>query len=170
MLQWFAHLHSITFFLVICAELERVVVSTAVEQACFPRGFNATWYAKRDLCTIISDRGTIGSIVLFVPPNFRGAIQIRVGWGAVEFLPTFANQVRVINGNDQESLLLFNHVGDTFTEADLETETMDICLLSSRAGRIVVGVAGQDHYEPVNVGKSVLKKWRNMWGEVPKEK
>lgn len=88
----------------------------------------------------------------------------------MEFLPVFASKVKVISGSDQESLLLFGHSGDTFTQDDLESDTMDICLLSSRMGRIVVGIYGQDQYEPVNVGKSVLKKWRNMWGEVPKEK
>lgn len=107
----------------------------------------------------------LGSIVLFVAPNFQGALQVRAGWGAVEFLPNFASKVRVINGNDQESLLLFGHSSDTFTQTDLESDAMDVCLLSSRAARIVVGVSGQDHYEPVNVGKSVLKKWKSMWGD-----
>ena len=113
---------------------------------------------------ILIYKATVGAVVLFVPPNFQGAFQVRTIWGAVEFLPNFASKLRVISGNDKESLLLFNYDDGDFTEADLKNESMDICLLTTQAGSIVVGVAGQDHYEPMNIGKSVKKLWRNIWG------
>ncbi|KAI0792378.1 hypothetical protein C8Q75DRAFT_804770 [Abortiporus biennis] len=103
----------------------------------------------------------LGHIIVYLPKSFNGLIQIRTRKGDVEFLPAFAQNAGVVHGKDHESLI--RYCGDittelsVVTEADLQSLMLDHCLLTNRAGKIVIGVSGIDHYEP-RTTRSVLQK------------
>ncbi|KAL4254779.1 hypothetical protein ABKN59_004799 [Abortiporus biennis] len=118
-----------------------------------------TLQQKRHVCMEISNRD--GHIIVYLPKSFNGLIQIRTRKGDVEFLPAFAQNAGVVHGKDHESLI--RYCGDittelsVVTEADLQSLMLDHCLLTNRAGKIVIGVSGIDHYEP-RTTRSVLQK------------
>jgi hypothetical protein len=65
----------------------------------------------------------------------------------MKFLPTFSNHMRVMNSTNEEALIL---LGDTSLapSGSAITTISDYCKLTSRRGQIVIGVSGEDTYEP----------------------
>jgi len=86
-------------------------------------------------------RSRKGNIVLLVPKSFHGAIHLRTTRrGSLNFLPAFASVMKFLKSDDNEALVL---VGDTTLGNFAEP---DYCELTSRLGKVTVGVSGEDHY------------------------
>jgi len=101
-----------------------------------------------------------GNIVLFIPPNFDGALMIRSRQGKVNLLPAFSQRARIVQASDDGSLVLFGQ--SNLSLHDLGQDSVDVALLTTRQGRITVGVSGVDHYdESITVNPLVRKL--NSW-------
>ncbi len=99
---------------------------------------------------------SLGNIVVFIPPNFEGALTLRSRRGNVNFLPAFARSARTVSGNDKESFVLFGE--GNYSPADLASDYIDSCFLSTRSGRITIGVSGVDHFDEARVADKILEK------------
>lgn len=87
-------------------------------------------------------RSKRGDIVLLIPKTFLGAIQLRSRKGSLTFLPAFARGVRLLKSDDNEALVL---VGDT-SLASANSSNLEYCGVTSRFGKITVGISGEDHF------------------------
>ena len=85
-------------------------------------------------------------MALLVPQTFCGVIQLSTKRGSLKFLPSFAKSMRVLKSNDYEALVL---IGETnFSKGVLpHSGAADYCHLTSRLGKVIVGLAGEDTYE-----------------------
>ncbi|KAG1768420.1 hypothetical protein EV702DRAFT_1203263 [Suillus placidus] len=82
-----------------------------------------------------------GKMVILLPPAFCGDVQIHSSkLGGYDILPGLSSSIRSMNGKKTKTLLL---VGGN-TPAAERSESMDHCRLSSRHGRVVLGLSGQD--------------------------
>ncbi|KAJ7759276.1 hypothetical protein B0H16DRAFT_1689192 [Mycena metata] len=82
-----------------------------------------------------------GTIVVFIPKTFAGAIQLRTKSGNLEFLPAITQQVQAVKDTDQESLVLFGKQNGPSSQLP-----SDFCNIMSDSGRIIVGLRGEDTY------------------------
>ncbi|PSR72450.1 hypothetical protein PHLCEN_2v11664 [Hermanssonia centrifuga] len=117
---------------------------------------NINLFALQDhkhICLEVKTRHS--PIVLFVPPNFQGALQLHSKRGNVKFLPAFAQQARTVQANDDGALVLFGQGEISLAEPD--SEGLDFCSLESRHGKLTVGISGVDVLETAE-GKSLIKK------------
>ncbi|KAF7356568.1 hypothetical protein MVEN_00990500 [Mycena venus] len=80
-----------------------------------------------------------GTIVLFVPSTFSGAIQLHTKTGELNFLPGIASGMQVVKSSDNEYLVLVGKQQPAGGRADF-------CRLRTRTGNIVVGERGKDTY------------------------
>lgn len=99
-------------------------------------------------------------IVLFIPPNFQGALHLRTRNGQVKFLPAFANQARVINADDEGALVLFGQ--GEISLAEPTTDGLDYCSLVSRHGKLTIGISGVDQIDTA-AGGNLMKKLGTMF-------
>jgi hypothetical protein len=83
-----------------------------------------------------------GTIILFVPPTFCGAIQLHTRTGDLNFLPGIASGIQVVKSSDTEYLVL---VGKQ-QPVGLQQAPADFCRLRTRTGNIIVGERGKDTY------------------------
>ena len=99
-------------------------------------------------------------IVLFVPPNFQGALKLHSRHGNVKFLPGFQQRARVITADDEGALVLF---GDNELSSVIEptSDGLDWCSVESRHGRLTIGVSGVDQVA-VAAETSLIKKIGTM--------
>ncbi|TCD65802.1 hypothetical protein EIP91_002195 [Steccherinum ochraceum] len=109
---------------------------------------------NKHICLEVSTRH--GNIVVFVPPTFAGALQLRTRRGNVQFLPEFERNARLLNASDKGALVLFGQNVQN-PVIDMHDLISDSCMLSTRHGRIVIGVSGVDHYDEVQ-GPNLLEK------------
>ncbi|KAL4254748.1 hypothetical protein ABKN59_004801 [Abortiporus biennis] len=112
------------------------------------------------VCLELSTRN--GQTILFLPPTFDGFIHICNGRAPVEILSECAKHTRIVYGSDEASLIRFSPSNGSdsplaVTEQDLQSSSLDHCLLGGSRGRIVIGISGMDHYEPP-VAKTGLQK------------
>lgn len=98
--------------------------------------------------------------MLFIPPNFQGALRLHSRSGNVKFLPAFAQRARVVNADDEGALVLFGD-GELSSIVESTSEGLDYCSASTRHGRLTIGVSGVDHLEVANEG-NLLKKIGTM--------
>ena len=98
-------------------------------------------------------------IVLLIPPNFEGALNLHSRSGSVKFLPAFAQRARVVNADDEGAHVLFGTGALSMVEPT--SEGLDFCSVSSRHGKITVGVSGVDQLEVANE-TSLMKKIGTM--------
>lgn len=84
-----------------------------------------------------------GNIQLFVPANFSGVLQLTTRKGSIQLLPAIASKMKVLKESDTEALVL---IGDQ-ASAVTGTRDMDFCQLSSRSGKLVVGLSDVDKIE-----------------------
>lgn len=80
---------------------------------------------------------------------------MRTRKGQVKFLPAFANQARVINADDEGALVLFGE--GEISLAEPTTDGLDYCSLSSKHGKLIIGISGVDQLETATDG-SLIKK------------
>jgi len=83
-----------------------------------------------------------GTIVLFIPNTFSGAIQLHTKTGDLNFLPGIASGMRVVKSSDNECLVL---VGKQ-QPVGSQTAGADFCRLRTCTGNIIVGERGKDTY------------------------
>lgn len=81
-----------------------------------------------------------GNIVVFLPNDFFGAIQLQTRKGTFHFLPALASIMRTMKEVKGETLIL---IGQPTVNREV-----DFLQLNSRHGKIVVGLTGLDHYQP----------------------
>ncbi|KAH8093221.1 hypothetical protein BXZ70DRAFT_1010450 [Cristinia sonorae] len=103
---------------------------------------------NKHVCLEVSTRSNL--MVVYIPKNFRGALKIRTVRGNIKFLPEFQRLSRLVNASDSDALVLFGQ--GLPPQVDLSDASIDSCLLSSRHGRIIVGVSGVDHFDEVPGG------------------
>ncbi|KAJ6518839.1 hypothetical protein C8R45DRAFT_949466 [Mycena sanguinolenta] len=84
-----------------------------------------------------------GTIVLFVPNTFSGAIQLHTNTGDLTFLPGLASGMQVVKSSDNEYLVL---VGKQQPAVGSQLACADFCRLRTRSGNIIVGERGKDTY------------------------
>jgi hypothetical protein len=102
-------------------------------------------------------------ITLFVPPNFHGVLQLRSRKGSFKFLPAFAQQARVVNADDDGALVLFGQ-GDIPVSTDPSlNDALDFCLITTRHGKITIGISGIDTLDTGNAETNLFKKLGNMF-------
>ncbi|KAJ7043654.1 hypothetical protein C8F04DRAFT_1072864 [Mycena alexandri] len=82
-----------------------------------------------------------GTVVVFIPKTFAGAIQLRTKSGHLEYLPAITRQVQPVKETDQESLVLFGKQNGPSSQLP-----SDFCNIMSGSGKIVVGLRGEDTY------------------------
>jgi len=82
-----------------------------------------------------------GTVLVFIPETYGGAIQLHTKSGSLEFLPAMRARAQVVKSADTESLVLF---GKQATPSSLIPS--DFCHILSRSGKIIVGLRGQDTY------------------------
>jgi len=109
---------------------------------------------NKHICLEVSTRH--GAIVLFVPPTFAGSLRLRTRRGNIKFLPEFERWARLVNASDNGAVVLFGQSVQA-PSIDVNDPTADSCLLSTRHGKIVIGVSGVDQYDEVQ-GPGLLEK------------
>ncbi|KAI0923491.1 hypothetical protein AcV5_009020 [Taiwanofungus camphoratus] len=86
-----------------------------------------------------------GNIVVLLPPTFHGpvAFRTRSGRSNIIFLPAFAERARTLRGSDRET---FVHLSPSAANAEISANSQgdDYCLISTRHGKIIVGLSGID--------------------------
>ncbi|KAJ7442271.1 hypothetical protein FB451DRAFT_1297614 [Mycena latifolia] len=82
-----------------------------------------------------------GTIVVFIPETYGGAIQLHTKRGNLEFLPAMLARSQVVKSAETESLVLFGKQA-----APQSSIPSDFCHILSRSGKIFVGLRGQDTY------------------------
>ena len=98
------------------------------------------------------------AISLFVPPNFNGALHLRSRCGNMKFLPAFAQRARVVTADDEGAFVLFGD-GDLSSICEPTSDGLDYCSLSSRHGRLTIGISGVDQLETsFAAGGNLMKK------------
>jgi len=90
-----------------------------------------------------------GRVLVLIPRNFYGAIQLKSRKSAHKVLPALSSASRVLIAKDREMLIL---VGDpsasSASPGTADDLTTDFCQLGSRKGKVIVGFSGEDKYVP----------------------
>ncbi|KAJ7612455.1 hypothetical protein DFH06DRAFT_1243293, partial [Mycena polygramma] len=84
-----------------------------------------------------------GTVVLFIPSTFSGAIQLHTKTGDLNFLPGIASRMQVVKSTDNECLVF---VGKQQPAPGSPPGPADFCRLRTRSGNIIVGERGLDAY------------------------
>jgi len=80
-----------------------------------------------------------GNIILFLPQNFVGALQLNTRKGKIEFLPALSRALQVMKHSEEEAFVM---LGDKSMGREV-----DFCQLNSREGRLIVGFTDLDKHE-----------------------
>lgn len=109
--------------------------------------------SNKNICLELATRHA--PITLLIPPNFRGMLRFSSKRGNIQFLKTFAEQSRVVFADDKHADVLFGP-GD-LSQVEPTSEGTDYVSLTSRHGRITVGVCGADPIDTTSGGGLVKK-------------
>jgi len=82
-----------------------------------------------------------GTVVIFIPRTYGGAIQLHTKSGSLEFLPAISEHINVVKASDTESLVLFGKQVPPSSQLP-----SDFCDVRTRSGKIIVGLRGEDRY------------------------
>ena len=82
-----------------------------------------------------------GHVLVFIPRNFCGCIQIRSRKKGYQVLPALSAFSRALTSTDKETLVL---IGDPSSNQD----DSDYLQMESRHGKVIVGFSGEDQYKP----------------------
>ena len=114
------------------------------------------------MCTPLMEAACqTGPIVLFVPPNFQGALKLHLRPNNIKFLAGFQQRARVVNADDKSAFVLF---GDSDLSSAIEptSDGLDYCSVKSRHGSLTIGVSGVDHLAAAVAETSLIKKLGTM--------
>lgn len=85
-----------------------------------------------------------GNVVLLLPTNFVGVIQLSTRKGGVDILPALTRRMKVVKSSGRDVIIM---VGNANEDSDGVRE-VSFCELTSRTGNVIVGLDGQDQYVP----------------------
>jgi len=85
-----------------------------------------------------------GDIRLFVPPNFRGIVNLYSKKGDLKILPGLARTMRVLSAKPEEMLVMIGTVDGLPSSATNNTWEGDFAQLVSQMGNVTVGIYGED--------------------------
>jgi len=77
-----------------------------------------------------------------VPPTFSGIVRMQTHKGSLEILPALAHRIKIAKRTEHEIIFMRNGDDDDCPEANY-------CDLTSRTGKVIVGLRDQDRYVPV---------------------
>ncbi|KAG2132804.1 hypothetical protein DEU56DRAFT_441627 [Suillus clintonianus] len=132
-------------------QCRRAIVDISTRHGDIAVNLSSVHPGKRITLKVTSRRG---KMVVLLPPTFCGDVQIRGSkLGGFDILPGLSSSIRSMNGKKTKMLLLIG--GTTPTS---EGESMDHCHLSSRHGKIVLGLSGQDSMPTPQQGDNIWRK------------
>lgn len=79
--------------------------------------------------------------MVWLPETFSGVIQASTGKGELIVLPGLTRAVRVLKSTNKEVMLL---MGSQQMSIGEDSAMTDLCQLSSRSGKVIIGLSGQD--------------------------
>jgi len=92
-----------------------------------------------------------GTVVIFLPRTYGGAIQLHTKSGSMEFLPAILQHINIVKTGETESLVLFGKQVPPSSQLP-----SDFCDIKTRSGKIIVGLRGEDRYvEEVGLWKRI---------------
>ncbi|RXW21671.1 hypothetical protein EST38_g4190 [Candolleomyces aberdarensis] len=86
----------------------------------------------------VDARSRSGDIIVWFPETFSGVIQLNTVKGELHLLPNLAKAVRTLKDTDKEAMLIMGN--------QAEGGLTDLCQLTSRTGKIIIGLSGQDKH------------------------
>jgi len=90
-----------------------------------------------------------GCVLVLIPRNFCGAIQLKSRKGAYKVLPTLSSVSRVMAATDRDALILVGDPSSASTSSGTTDDmATDFCQLKSSRGKVVIGFSGEDKYVP----------------------
>ncbi|KAF7356567.1 hypothetical protein MVEN_00990400 [Mycena venus] len=82
-----------------------------------------------------------GTVVIFIPRTYGGAIQLATKSGSIQFLPAMSQHINVVKASDTETLALFGKQVPPSSQLP-----SDFCDVKTRSGKVIVGLRGEDTY------------------------
>ena len=111
------------------------------------------YYFQTSIEVWISNIWLTGHILIFIPRNFCGAIQLKSRKNGYQILPALASASRTLKTKDHEALILVGDPTSLSTSPDTADDlAADFCQLESRGGKVTVGFTGEDKYVPTEIG------------------
>ncbi|KAJ7612454.1 hypothetical protein DFH06DRAFT_1344983 [Mycena polygramma] len=102
-----------------------------------------------------------GTVVVFIPKTYGGAIQLHTKSGSFEFLPAMSTQIHVVKSADTESLVLFGQQSTPSSQLP-----SDFSHIRTRSGNIIVGLRGEDTYvEELGLWKRIGEYFKGDRGD-----
>lgn len=83
-------------------------------------------------------KSTSGTVVIFIPPTYSGAIQLHTKSGSLGYLPALSGRLQSVKSTETESLVLFGQQAAPLAS--------DFCHVRTRSGNVVIGLRGEDKY------------------------
>jgi len=107
-----------------------------------------------------------GDVLVLIPRNFCGAIQLNSRKARHKVLPALSSASRVLKTTDRDALIL---IGDPSTATSASSGTADnlstdFCQLKSRSGKVIVGFSGEDEYVPTETSV-----WQKLYSIVQRQ-
>jgi len=120
-------------------QCRRAIIDVSTRHGDIAVNLSSVHPGKRVTLKVTSRRG---KMVILLPPTFCGHVQIRSSkLDGYDILPGLSSSIRSTSEKKKKTLLL---IGDNTPTTSEGSESMDHCLLSSRHGRIVLGLSGRD--------------------------
>ncbi|TFK29662.1 hypothetical protein FA15DRAFT_663819 [Coprinopsis marcescibilis] len=91
-----------------------------------------------------------GDITVHFPETFSGVIQLVSRKGKLTVLPVLLNSVKVLKATEKEAILVMGAMPSA-THMQDGSYLMDLCQITSRSGKVVIGMSGRDK-EPEKAG------------------
>lgn len=95
---------------------------------------------KSVLLALMSGNVLLGDVVVWLPETFSGVIHLNTKAGNLRVLPGLEKVVKVLKSTNKEAMML---MGSPTASDEAQT---DLCQLSSRSGKLIVGLSGQDKH------------------------
>lgn len=96
------------------------------------------------LSLIVESTINLGDIVVFIPDNYVGVVELSTRKGKLQVLPALASHMKVVKSSENDILFM---VGDAHEGVDTSREA-SFCKLSSRTGAVIIGLSNRDTYAP----------------------
>ncbi|KAH9945750.1 hypothetical protein B0H21DRAFT_883742 [Amylocystis lapponica] len=103
-----------------------------------------------------------GSIVLFLPPTFNGTVCLLQRRGTANFLPEFAARANLARATDREKLMVLESAEVPDGQHRSQDDDADCCIISTRRGKVTIGLSGLDAL-PVPIDGGGLLKLLNTY-------
>jgi hypothetical protein len=85
-----------------------------------------------------------GDIVVFIPDNYVGVVELSTSKGKLQVLPALASHMKIVKSSEKDLLFM---VGDAHEGVDTSREA-SFCNLRSCTGTVIIGLSNRDTYTP----------------------